>query len=394
LSDELEKLEAIASGLNNPSIDNQQAIEWKSIIQSETERIKKAFIREAFGLRKEKLVELYIQYHQSAIVQLIDRLVEHLGTDEIKDIHKTSNQGGNSTLPKFLYLHLEQLLTYIEKHFSKYFNQNAKSPESYRFVVHRELKEKLPEVRYALEKKGINKRLLAIVLNPLDNFIEEIHKEEASYKKIIYLKELLTELGELSKTTLTGERLDFKLSLSLGYLNYNSHKFFKYCVKEITQMVQEQDSLSKQIEKLAYMVKVINQVQAKPGFIFNEKFRSIKDQLSDWIAEEIYFFEKRQQLALNFPLNTDEPVQKNFKLKLNLSVSQLAYLLKCLKDLDIIQNHNILEVLRFIGSIVQTKHTENISWESLRAKFYHTEESARTGIKDLALQLFNLTRKE
>jgi hypothetical protein len=159
-------------------------------------------------------------------------------------------------------------------------------------------------------------------------------------------------------------------------------------------MVQEQDSLSKQIEKLAYMVKVINQVQAKPGFIFNEKFRSIKDQLSDWIAEEIYFFEKRQQLALNFPLNTDEPVQKNFKLKLNLSVSQLAYLLKCLKDLDIIQNHNILEVLRFIGSIVQTKHTENISWESLRAKFYHTEESARTGIKDLALQLFNLTRKE
>jgi hypothetical protein len=244
-----------------------------------------------------------------------------------------------------------------------------------------------------LKRKGIDKRLLGIVLNPLDNFIEEIHKEEASYKKIIYLRELLTELSDLSKTTLTGERLDFKLSLSLGYLNYNSHKFFKYCVKEITRIVQDQNSLSKQIEKLAYMVKVINQVQCKPGFIFNEKFRSIKDQLSDWIAEEIYFFEKRQQLALNFPLSTDEPVQKNFKLKLNLSVAQLAYLLRALKEIDIIQNHNMLEVIRFVSTIIQTRQTENISWDSLRTKFYNVEDSARDHIKDMALLLFNHTRK-
>jgi hypothetical protein len=391
--DELEKLEVIISNLHHPPPSDQHISKWRKTIQSESIRIKKTFVREAFSLRKEKLVELYIQYHQSAIVQLIDQLIELYGPDEFEEVHKSKLTENNLQLSRFFYLHLEELLRYIEKHFSKYFNQNAKSPESYRFVVHRELKEKLPEIRYSLERKAINKRLLIIVLNPLDSFIEEIHREEISYKKIIFLRELLHELGELTKSTLTGERLDFKLCLSLGYLNYNTHKFYKYCVKEITRLVQEQDTLTKQIEKLAFMIKLINQVQTKPGFIYNEKLRSIKDQLSDWLAEEIYFFEKRQQLAINFPLNPDEPVQKNFKLKVNLTVAQLACLLRSLKEVNIIQNQNMLEVIRFIAGITQTKHTENISWDSLRSKYYNINENDQKTIKDLALKLFNYTRK-
>lgn len=392
MHDELEKFEVIFTDLPT-DLDKEKIIQLKTLAQSENERIKKAFIKEAFGLRKEKKIERYIQYHQSSIVHLIDRLTGYMLPEHIGEVHKITSEENRVNLLKHLYLYLEDLLSYIEKHFAKYFNQHAKTPESYRFVVLREFKNRLPEVRYKLETKGVNKRLLSIILAPLDNFIEEVQSSEVSYKRIIYLKELLVELEELSKNRLTEERLDFKICLSLGYLNFNTHKFFKYCVREITRMVQEQDTLSKQLEKLAYLLKVTNQVQVKPCFSFNEKFRPIKDQLSEWIAEEIYFFERRQQLVINFPLHADDPVQKDFKMKLSLSVAQLAFLLRALKEIGIIKNNNVLELLRHVASTVQTKHTETISWDSLRSKFYNEDATARDGVKDMVIELLNYIRK-
>lgn len=119
-----------------------------------------------------------------------------------------------------------------------------------------------------------------------------------------------------------------------------------------------------------------------------------KTKLSDWIAEEIYFFEKRQQLAINFPLNTDDPIQKDFKLKLNLSVAQFACFLRGLKDIGIIKNNNVLEVIRFMAGVIQTKHTDTISWESLRSKFYQTDDAARESVRDVALELSNHMKKD
>ncbi|MEQ1587905.1 MAG: hypothetical protein ABL895_18620 [Cyclobacteriaceae bacterium] len=393
MNDELPKLVSLLNqSLNQGALEQQEFVRIKSIIEAETDRIKKAFIKEVFGMRKEKHVERYIQYHQATLVELIDSLVAHLNSDELDHVHEISTTPTRLNMLKIFYQCMEDLLTYIEKHFAKYFNQHAKSPESYRYVVHRDIKNKVPDVRYALEKKRINRRLLTMVLNPLDNFISAVRTEEVSYKRMIYLKELLLEVEDLSTLKLTGERLDYKLCLSMGYLNYNSPRFFKYVTTEIHRIIQEQETLSRQLEKLAYFLKIVNQVPVKPGFTFNEKFNSIKDQLSVWISEEIYFFEKRQQLTITFP-DADDPVQKDFKLKLNLSVAQLACLLRGLKDIHIITNNNMLEVIRFFASIVQTKQTESVSWESLRTKFYNTDEPTRENIKDLALSLFNYFRK-
>lgn len=391
--DELEKIESIIGLIHEPQITPEKVAMLKQQAKEETDHIKKAFIKKTFGLFKEKKIERYIQFHQSALVHLTDTLINELSISEIEEIHSVSSENTRINLIKFLYLQLEDLLTYIEKYFAKYFNQSGKTPESYRFIVHRELKQKLPHVRYGLEKKGINKRLLSIILYPLDNFVESVRTQEVSYRRIIYLRQLLEELQEQANNGLTSKRLDFKICLTLGYLNFNSHRFFKYCVHEITSLVQDQETLSLQIEKLSFTLKTVNQVQAKPGFVFNEKLSGIKEQLSVWIGEEIYFFEKRQQLSLNFPAHAEDPVQKNFKLQLNMSVAQLACLLRGLKDIGIIKNNNVLEVIRFMAGVVQSKNTENISWESLRAKFYNVELSAKEGVKDIAMNLFNHIRK-
>lgn len=393
MQDELEKTEGWIRSLNESSqFTHASFSEMASAVCTETERIKKIFVRSAFVLTKEKKVERFIQYHQAALVHLIDRVVAALPPSEMETITELTSEPDWINMLKLLYVQLEELLTYIEKHFTKYFSLASKTPESYRFMVHREIKLRLPDVRYGLEKKGINKRLLAIILSPLDTFVECITAEEVSYRRIIYLRQLLTELEDLAVGRLTQGRLDVKICLTLCYLNYNAQHFIKFCTNEINRRVQEQTTLSDQIERLSLMLKIVNQVQPKPGFVYDDSVASIREQLSVWIGEEIVFFEKRQRLAVRGP-NPEDPVQKDFKLQLSLTVGQVACLLRALKELGVIRNNNMLEVIRVLAPMIQARNTENVSWESMRSKFYQVESFAREGVREFSANLSAVLNK-
>jgi hypothetical protein len=362
----------------------------KEVISSETDRIRKAFVKKAFSWKKEKQVELYIQYHQEVIVNLIDHILEHIGPRAIGSIYKISGERNRHNLCKTVCQCLEHLLNYIERHFSKYFNQDAKSPESYRYMVHRDIKQKIPDIRHTLEKKQADKRLLSIAFSPLDDFVEGVRRKEVSYRKLIYLKELLNELKDHAGSTLENTKLDLQLCITLCYLNFNSNRFYTFCTKEITRIVHEQESLSEQIEKLAYLLKLNNQIQVKPGFAWHPKARSFQEQLSEWISEELYYLEKKQQLFSN---SNSLEVPRDFKFKTDLSVPQVAFYLKLMMETGVIKNKNALDVIRFTSGIVQTKHTENISWGSLRAKYYQPERHAVEVIKGVVIDFLNHIRK-
>lgn len=395
MQDELEILEELIkdnlTAFKPDVILEREAYEKiREVIRNETDRIKKAFVKKAFSWKKEKQVEFYIQYHQEVVVNLIDHILEYLGPKAIESIYKISDERNRLNLCKTVYKSLEHLLNYIERHFSKYFNQDAKSPESYRYMVHRDIKEKIPDIRHKLENKQADKRLLSIAFSPLDDFVEGVRRKEVSYRKLIYLKELLSELKDHAGSNLESEKLDLQLCMMLCYLNFNSNRFYRFCTKEITRIIHEQETLTEQIEKLAYLLKLNNQIQVKPGFAWHPKARSFQEQLSEWISEELYYLEKRKQL---FSASNSIEIQKDFKFKTDLSVPQVAYFLKLMMDTGVIRNKNALEVIRFTSGIVQTKHTENISWGSLRTKYYQPERHAVETIKGVVIEFLNQIRK-
>ncbi|MCG8311053.1 MAG: hypothetical protein MI975_26940 [Cytophagales bacterium] len=395
MHDELEILEELVKNnltafKPNVILEKEAYEKIKEVISNETDRIKKAFVKKAFSWKKEKQVEFYIQYHQEVVVNLIDHVLEHIGPKAIGSIYKISELKNRLNLCKIIYQSLEHLLNYIERHFSKYFNQDAKSPESYRYIVHRDIKQKVPDIRYKLESKQADKRLLSIAFSPLDDFVEGVHRKEVSYRKLIYLKKLLNELTDHARSDLENDKLDLQLCIALCYLNFNTNKFYRFCTKEITRNIHEQESLSEQIEKLAYFLKLNNQIQVKPGFSWHPKARSFQEQLSEWISEELYYLEKRKQL---FSTSNSIEVQKDFKFKTDLSVPQLAFYLKLMMETGVIKNKNALEVIRFTSGIVQTKHTENVSWGSLRTKYYQPERHAVEVIKGVVIEFLNQIRK-
>ena len=143
------------------------------------------------------------------------------------------------------------------------------------------------------------------------------------------------------------------------------------------------ETLSGKLEKLAFYYKVVNQSLVKPGLVFDLSSPSLKEQLSEWILEEILYLERKQQLSVAFPGSAEDQVKKDFKLVFDMSVSQFAYFIKTLIETGVIQNKNISELIRFLSKFVKTKRSESISHESFRIKYYNPEENTKGAIRNL-----------
>lgn len=363
------------------------------IFDDEIRRIKIEWRNHVFSATDERSIERYIQDHQKVLIELTNHVLDQLG-DNAEKMYSNTADDNQFGLYRSIYKGLEDLLAFIEKYFSKYFDQESKVPDSYKWIAYRDFREQVPGIRNFFLNNNLEKRLLALALYPVDQFLEKASTREVTFRKLIFLKTLIKELEKMSRQNLEGNNLEEQLKMLLFYLDYNSLRAFNYATDFINSYVAKAETLSDRVERLAYAQKCINQAQIKPGFSYNPDYKPIKEQLSDWITEEIHFVEKRQQLSLHFKPGDTEFIKKDFKLALELSVAQLACFIRLLVETKIIQNKNIQDVLRFVSKSVRTRKAENIAHSSLYSKFYNIEESARTAIKDMLIKLLNQVRRK
>lgn len=386
---ELEPSRLTAKGFNFKIFES-----WKAIAEAENKRIKKALVNEIFSLKKEGHIEMYIQRHQQELIRLKDHLLSYFPTEEPSHIgEKPNDEKTLINLYRTIYNCLRDLLTFIETYFSKYFNQEAKVPDSYRLAATQDLRKTIGSSRSRLNAKAAEKKLLDIIFHPLLEFIEGSKQTTISYKYLIYLKELDKELKELSRSDFQKGKLNKQLINVSLYLNFNAHNLLAYCIQAIKDEYQQHNTLAGQLESLAFIYKTINQTQVKPSFSYKPKFKPLKNSLIEWLDEEMSFLEKRRQLSLNFSVRKNQALHQDIKLTTNLSVPQLAYLLKVFVETGIILNKNQREIIRFVSSGFRTKKAETVSADSLRSKFYNIEDNTRNTVKDILINMLNHVRK-
>jgi hypothetical protein len=156
-----------------------------------------------------------------------------------------------------------------------------------------------------------------------------------------------------------------------------------------------ENTLCGQIEKLCYHLKEINQIPINSEFIYKPERKSLNEQLITWLIEEITYLEKRQELSnLIVEDSNTSTIKKDFKITTSYSVSQVAFFLKLLVKVGAITNKNQRELLRFFASNMKTRQTEHISSESLRAKYYHIDDTAIEAVKALIINMLNETNKK
>lgn len=391
---EIEILESVLADLQ---LDGQSTTffpKLAEVLKKEKERIKLAWREEVFSSSNESTVELYIQRHQVAIIDLNDQILKFLDSVEAEELLKPPEITDRVSAFKALYQTLHNLLSFIEKYFTKYFDLSAKVPDNYWNITARNFSEKLPLLKEKLKQKRLTENLIWSVTSCFDEFIES-KGAMVSYRRVIYLKELCRELNSLCELKVDDQELEEQVCASMVYINFNSLKLFNHCAKTIKESFQQKQKLNEQLEVLAHYLKKINQVHEKPGFSYKPSHKSIKSQLSDWVTEEIIFLERKQQLSFGFKVEQSEIQiqEKSFKIQTDSSVAQVAYFIRILVDTGLIKNKNTVELIRFFAAHISSKRVQNIAKESFRRKFYEVEDSVKQLVKEDLIKMLDQIKK-
>lgn len=352
----------------------QEAQEKLLRVESEVGKLKNRLQTFMFEAKSEIQIENNIQHFQTRLVTLADVLINCR-----ESLPEESNE---RTMCISTYCYIDDLLKYTQRHYAKYFNQDELAPLAYLWMARHEITKCLHEIDQTPNLIQIDADLLKLALYPLRNFSNSKEKR-FTYRSLLYLRQLANDLNaKLAETPATEVLFD-----QLCYLNYNSFYFLTFITQQISKEVQEQSTLAGQIEKLSFWVKRFNQRQIKPDCAFKRDRPSLQEQVGIWLHEEIYFVEKKKQLTLMFPPTEQVNKPEAFKIVTSLSVPQLAFVVKILKDAGVIKNHNQTDVIKFFAQNFSTEKNKNISAESLRIKYYTAETSAIRSVQELLNKL-------
>lgn len=360
------------------------------MVQNENHKIKSSLNKTFFSLQSEEKIELFVHRKQYALEKFSKTLIDQIKPDDPHTIYSFSSHYDKIDCLKIIHIHLEKLLIFIEKEYRNYLNVNLQVPYKTVLTKKLELVAPLQFVKLRLLESPIDKRLMQLAYGPLLKISTITFQEKITYNEFHYCCAFITELHKqfqqhkeaLTESILKGWLFD---------LNLNSPEFLNYKTNEISKSLALLESELEKIDALYQILKGFNQRQ-RPDFIpFHTNSPSIKEQIVDWIEEEIAYLSKKKSLAVPTflqPVHHMPPI----KIQTSLSVAQLSYFIRLLMKAQIIIHKNHSEVFRFIAEHFVTPSTTQISADSVKSKFYNVEQGTMRTIRSYIIELMNLTK--
>ncbi len=381
---DLELLEdLICVTLNPKAILQQQATatqiaEWEMLAQTENSRIRKRMKATVANPGKDKDKARYVQRNQRDIIVLKNTIVNYLLPKTFKELDLRHDDEPLIRIFKVLFHTLKGLLEYIEEFFKPYFNLDENIPESYQMRSQHFLKDKLSILKKKVNKHELDSKLTEMVFSPIEVFCTTKEKT-ITYRNFLYIKKLSKQMETFAyaiETFPEGTR-NKKLIELLYYLNFNSTLFINYLITDMIATVNLYPEVHERTEKLAQYFKDYNQLPLKPGLAYKPQLQNIKEQLTTWISEELYYLEQKQRLLFVVPLKNEAELPDEEKIHFSTSVEVLTLLAKAAKDSKLILNQQNTLMYKSLVRFVRTARTHTISANSLLKKGYVAERSAK-----------------
>jgi hypothetical protein len=347
---------------------------------SNTESIKKSLVNILFNHRNQSEIEASVQNCQALIIRLLNDL----------SIYQQNLDENNTLLNLYRSLSnlLVDVLTYIERYFSRYFNVDEEIPQIYYLLNNEDFDQQLSSLNLDFKDRISDPQLLDMIIDHNPMQANNRNSKTVTFRDLIYWKELLEELNDM-----VSRRSNYKsVEEILLYFNFNHIQFFKYLIDKLQEEYDKLEAVDAKLELLKYRRKFFRQINIKPNFVLFSQFPSIKEQALNWIEEEIYFIKSLQHQDEILEKKDIEPTSQS-KISVALSVAQLAFLIRVFILGKIITNHNQSDVIRIFASNFKTYKTEDISYGSLYGKYFKPEASAIKEVKGALLQLVTLITK-
>ena len=387
----MERLEELITDSYSPNLykgkpfTENELPDWSENITKEIKNVTTYLRHRAYNITNERSFEILIHQYQGVIIDLLDKVYAYEKEADSLVLCAAYHMIGEQ---------LSGLLSFITKTFSLYFNNNEKVPKIYLHLSKEELKATLIELEIKLIGKPIDDNIIKIGLAPIRNFIKYSSKE-ISYAKLLYIKELCKQLVDFSLAT-PNPRIEANKELSelLVYMNLNSSEFINYLVHTIINAINSLDEQALKIEKLTFYLKDFKQIQEKPGVAFNSAALTVKEQVTEWIKEEIVYYETKSRLVSVMPaLKNDESILDSEKLIVSVSVEVLAILARAGKDSKFILNKHMTEMYNSISKFCRTVKAESPTGNSLRKKGYVAARSNKAIAIDILHEMIKHIHK-
>ena len=373
----------------NSPVTPQQVNAWLNKALSEENKIRKRLKLVTYGFLKEKHKRIYIQQHQSAIIRLLDRIVNYLYPKDIGHMLEQKTDTPVEKLYKRVFGSCRELLDYIQETFPEYFSHDLKIPDFLLMQSQLQWEFRLSSIRRQLQKIKADKKLVQLLFSILSNICDHTNCISLSYRTHTYINDLLSGLENIKEVKNTNNSCP-PLNRLLVSLDFNETGFKDYLVEMICENVNIAKTVKEKIDRLSFYYKEIGQMHRKPGVSFHHGVRSVKDDLKEWLAREIRYLEKSENLGIIVPARFHDSPQYKRGIWYTYTIEELALLQRIQHEANYITNSNIIAMMEDLSKIAHTATQHNISYKNLKNLFYNIDLNT---IDSLHEKLLILIRK-
>jgi hypothetical protein len=300
----------------------------------------------AYSLSSEEQIRLYIQNHQTA---LLERR-QHVAVYEKSD----------------------RVLFFLETTFHRFMDHSLPISDIAKARLVKSCSMHMPFI-----KNNIHPRLKEII-SPLLDFEKQ---EKTSLFHARYLSNFWKNWTIDSDIDKNDKSPDRQIAKYLITYDFNPPAFFYYMKNEIISELYQEDNPMIQEEILRSWLKRIDRIPVRLSNPYRHDFPSIKSQLEAWLSSEIR--ECRKKLKTYNPQQQTIIPKETEKIETNLSVAQLACLLNTFHKSGVLINKSQSEILQIISKMVKCKKSDQISVGSLHNKYYEIEDKTRESVKEI-----------
>ena len=215
--------------------------------------------------------------------------------------------------------------------------KNENGVETYIYDPYNALNKQITEldVKCILKKYGIDEQLIKIACSPFEKCL--VTFKGISHARLKYINYYRKEMGLFfSKPVITTEStINFLLRV-----DFNSPEFVKYYIQRLISFADDSAGTNSKSEYYCLQLKSINQLWHFTGMSYEPTLPGIREQVANWLTEEITFLEKKQQLNNTITNVLRESLPNTNKVHTKLSVAHLSLAVKLLVDTGVIKNNN------------------------------------------------------
>lgn len=312
---------------------------------------------------------------QSVITRLLDQLF-------IFEEKQTEDTGKVSI--ELISEHVKEVFEFIKEYFSSYFDYTQKVPSYLLSYFKESLKTNAESLKQLAVNNGIEMEEIGVIVSEVVEHTITGSSTINTYSQINYYRDLFHQFLSGDGTLTASFIRD-----TLYKYNYNSESFIVNEYERLNKACGQLHSIKEKIGLLSYELKKVNQFFSTPKSGFLQFVPSVKEQVGNWISEEIRFLEKGT-LPIEYANTLSE---SDNKIHTSLSVAKLAVIIRLLVVDKIIINRTIAPMLRIVTKTFSTLQKDDISIGSLETKYHAPDKATINAVKDMLFKWINILGK-